>query len=78
MSLRTLLCARELMLSSDECRCLRGKIVWSRVKTPQWGETVRQPIDQELIDALRPHEILESMLPQPPKRKPRGEHLSDE
>src|ERR1700675_3679121 len=54
--------ARELTLPSDERRRLRRKVVGSRVKTTQRGEGPRQPVDLQLVDALRPHQVFESVL----------------
>src|ERR1700694_4870825 len=73
-----LLCAGEFALPSNERRRLHRKVVWSGLKTAQWGAALRQPVNQELIYALRPHKVLESMLPEVPKREPGSEHVSDE
>src|SRR6267378_770630 len=76
--LKALNCTRELTLSSNERRRLRGKVVWGRIKAPQRGEAVGQPADDELIDALRPHEVFESVLTELAQRDLGGERVTNE
>src|SRR6202022_2633325 len=44
--------SRELTRSTNKGRRLRREIVWRGIKTPNRGEAVRKPIDQQLIEAL--------------------------